>query len=389
MFENNQQQKGKGGASVFWSPFLFPIYVVFTYVWFATISLVVIDPLDLYSWGRPPKLTPNYPPRAENYFYSVASRADVDALLLGGSTFSGITNDLIVDAFGDSDTAFNFSISGPRPADRILLFDMVERNSSAMHIIIGLDWIFALPLDAPDRKRLPLYLYDESVVNDLRLASPQVFAMTALNFVGLQLPGIGWNYEKTARKKAHLFEQFQSQESLADTVSSILDNPLMPEQTTGPAACDQYPLVTETLVPFAQRMAKKGRKVDIVIPPYALGLYRVWDQKLPDAMVADRKPFLGTQIAMRRCTVMLVDNIAGVKVFAFDNQTEITGDLSNYRDLGHVYNLDVFNQIIRSVSQGNHVLNIETIDEYTKHLIYNVKNLYSNDNKHYDREPQK
>ena len=305
------------------------------------------------------------------HLFGAASRVDVDTLALGGSTFWGVTAERMVEAFPKTQTAFNFSINGPRPADRKLIFDLVARNSPADHLIIALDWIYALPSDDVVKNGLPTYLFDDTYTNDLRIASPKVLALTALNYFHAERGVESKDYANKAKNYDRIYGRFQSRSNLEKLSTSLVENPLEASLLNSDIGCSAFPAVTQTLIPFVQVMASKGRKVDLIIPPYALAQYRLWPADRDDITRAVA-PFLPTQIAMRRCVAQLTEPMENARLFAFDNLTDITGDLSNYRDLSHLQNSKVVEDILRMVATGEGVLNLDTFLDYERDLIANV-----------------
>ena len=354
------------------SSFLMPIAVVFAAFWTVSLSLIILDPLDIYDWGKPPKLLPNYTRGESVHLFGAASRVDVDTLALGGSTFWGVTAERMIEAFPKTQTAFNFSINGPRPADRKLTFDLVAENSPADHFIIALDWIYALPSEGVSKNGLPTYLFDDTYTNDLRIASPKVLALTALNYFRAGRKIESKEYANKTKTYQRIYERFQSRENLEKLATSLVENPLELRLPNGDSGCTAFPAVTQTLIPFVQTMVSKGRSVDLIIPPYALAQYRLWPADRDDVTRAV-SPFLPTQIAMRRCVAELTDPIQNTRLFAFDNLTDITGDLSNYRDLSHLQNSKVVEDILQMVATGDGVLNLDTFSDYERDLIANVE----------------
>jgi len=236
----------------FRSAFLRPIAAVFAAFWTVSLSLIIFDPLDIYDWGRPPKLLPNYTMEESVHLFGAASRVDVDTLALGGSTFWGVTAERMVEAFPKTQTAFNFSINGPRPADRKLIFDLVARNSPADHLIIALDWIYALPSDDVVKNGLPTYLFDDTYTNDLRIASPKVLALTALNYFHAERGVESKDYANKAKNYDRIYGRFQSRSNLEKLSTSLVENPLEASLLNSDIGCSAFPAVTQTLIPFVR-----------------------------------------------------------------------------------------------------------------------------------------
>ncbi len=353
----------KTGGAILRSPFILSLLSVLALFWGVTLAVMAIDPLDLYDWGSPPELLPDYNHVKADYLYSAASRADVDVLLIGGSSLASITSAQLKNAY-QVPSAFNFSVSAPRPADRQLILDKVIEHSPADRIIIGLDWVFALP-EGYSRNSLPLFLFDDDPLNDLRLASPTVIALAWQKLNGRPLGLEGWSNASFFPAKRRYYERFQS--AMSDTERPYVfraSHAVLPFHTE---QCAAFPMVSQRLAQAIAALTERGKKVDILIPPYSLRLYAVWDERDDDSAKRVR-PFLETQLAIRRCVVEQSAPNPDVAVFAFDNEQWITGDITNYRDEAHLQHDEIFAHMVQSMAVGNNRLTPDSFETYARRL---------------------
>ena len=357
------------GGRILRSPFILAILSVVAFFWVVTGAVIAIDPLDLYDWGEPPRLLPDYNRHTNREMYMVAARTDVDVLLLSSSTLAAITSDEMEKSFG-VEKAFNFAVSGPRPADRRFLLEQVAAHSPAERVIVSFDYLFVLPPDyASDL--LPTYLYDDNPLNDLRIASPNVLRLTMQKLKGEPIGLPGWEYSTALAAERQEYAAFQ--QKLTEEREDDWNRASAADMDSASQDCADYPLVSQILPELVDRMTARGKTVDFVIPPYSLRLYRSWQDYGVAAEVAMAEPFLPKQIAIRRCLVRAFAGRDDVRVFAFDNETWITGDLTNYRDEAHVQNPAIYRFILNSMARGRHRLTSGNFENYAARLTRNVE----------------
>ncbi len=355
------------GLSVLRSMFVAPLIAVFGFFWIATVAAIAVDPLDLYEWGTPPKLLPDYSVHKGRSMFSAAARTDVDILLIGSSTVAAITSGQLEEEFG-VDKAFNFSITGPRPADRRMILAQVAEHSPAERVIVSFDWSFALPADYA-HPAVPTFMFDDNIFNDLRLASPMVIGLTWQKMLGRPVGLSGWDYASTMPGDRRRYRRFQ--ERMAREAHRPLPEIEYPAPGATDVSCSDYPLVSEILPELVDGLTSRGKAVDFIIPPYSLRLYRTWRSRTDEAALKVR-PFLARQLAIRRCLVEALGSHDKVRIFAFDNETWITGDLANYRDEAHLHEPEVYSFMVSSMAEGRNRLTADNFDEYAATLIANV-----------------
>ena len=61
------------GGRILRSPFILAILSVVAFFWVVTGAVIAIDPLDLYDWGAPPRLLPDYNRHTNREMYMVSS----------------------------------------------------------------------------------------------------------------------------------------------------------------------------------------------------------------------------------------------------------------------------------------------------------------------------
>jgi len=352
------------------SPFLLLFFLLFTGYWGVTATTVAVDPLDLYDWGRSPTLLRDYNRHNLEYLAAAASRAPVDTLLIGGSPSATFTSARLERYLPETKRAFNFSMSGVRPLDRAIMTDLVLKNSPARHILLTFDWIYAMPAEQM-RGGFPAYLYDNNWLNDLRVVSPTVLRLLLGVVRGQPLALENWDYLSQEELDDRKFERTQTEvnyERIKAAVIAQRDIIGLPSSKK----CKDFSALNTQLLPFAQEISRQGRQLDVLIPPYSLAMYGVWENSPTRNELLDDR-ILSNLLEMRRCLVMGVEGLENVRVFAFDNETWMTGDLANFRDPAHLRNDEkLIEYILEAISAGRHVLTAENIGEYLAALRNNV-----------------
>jgi len=104
-----------------------------------------------------------------------------------------------------------------------------------------------------------------------------------------------------------------------------------------------------------RRMSERGVKVDILAPPYSMGMYAQWSVYRKDVFPGDGAVFANL-MALRRCALAMTSGIPGVRFHAFDTDLAITGNLSNYFNPVHITNSEVYRDLLKRIAGGNDVL---------------------------------
>lgn len=89
-------------------------------------------------------------------------------------------------------------------------------------------------------------------------------------------------------------------------------------------------------------------------PPYSVAY---WDSELA------AKGDMGRQLAALRLAASLLTEVENIRLFAFDDLTDITCNLDNYMDVLH-YSEAVGDQLVEWMAAGEHRLTAENMEEY-------------------------
>ncbi len=352
-----RQDRGKRRCSVL----LIAMAAVLAVWWGALVLVLAVDPLNLYSWGVAPKLADSgYPPEATPYLIDVVAKDPaVDTVLIGGSTSVAFRRDLMKEELAGTGNAFNVSYSAVRAGDRALVSERLLASTSLRRVLIAVDWIYALQGPLNSEPSFPAYLYDRSPFNDARMIGLDTvnLAVDAVSHHPLGLSDWSWPAYEASRKK--LYSRFQTPEQmlrLRDAIGRYRAEVATPTTLT----CADLDAVNRQLLPFVRALSVKKIEIDLFFPPYSYAAYYDW-LATPQRRAIVGAGFLEDQLLLRRCLVDAVAAMPGTRVFAFDNETWLAGDLQNYSDTTHLLNENAFRYMLQQIATGSHQLTRENV----------------------------
>ncbi|HEY1629867.1 MAG TPA: hypothetical protein VGF56_01030 [Rhizomicrobium sp.] len=346
------------------TPLLWIVMLIVLAYWAMAAACIWIDPYNVYSWGLTPRLLQaDYSPEVIPYMVDdVAKDPTLDTVLVGGSTSVDFTPEMMRLIPGVKN-AFNLSYEGTMPYDRYVVTQEMLKYSHARRVLLAFDYNYALDA-AQTRPEFPLYLYDSDWSDDSRMVGPTTFmaaASMALHRGTISNSGGALLNAKHALR----FRDFQTPGEmrglarLVDQYRATVDEPTA-------NTCADFHAIDDQLVPYARELSKRGVALDIFIPPYAAIFPFEWQTGQRRGELG--KAILNNQLAARRCLVEAVDGLPGVRVFAFDNEDWITGDLANYRDTAHTYSIKIQEFMMKAIANGDHRLTKANVDDYLSTL---------------------
>jgi len=344
---------------------------IFVACWSAALLVVVVDPLDLYPWGGTIKFRQtDYAKGAIPYILKAAIEDKAnDAFLIGGSTSVGFTRAMLDSSFPDVHHAFNLSYGAPRPLDQALVEKMVahrvmEHDAPVKRVLLAIDWIHMLTRPAAEQlntySQFPFHLYDNDHTNDVRMVGSTTLALAFEVLRAKPIWRPDWSSTIDQRTDEHSFKTFQSPASLrrlSSIVRQYRDDVDMPADRN----CGDFFTIADQIVPLAKTLADAKVPLDIYFPPYSLVYYYEWRASKARGRLLD-KSILEDQILFRKCLVKATARIPGVRVFRFDDDAAIVGDLGNYREAAHVQNEAIYREILQWISKDEHRLTLGNVD---------------------------
>ena len=348
----------------------FPMLAVFGSIWVVYLSVVVAvlatDPYDIYRWGSKVQFALNDAPRDDvvRLIDAVAKKTDINTFLVGGSTTAMYSPDDIENALGGKTVAYNLSYGGPRPMDRDIVLDQLAANSRSQRIIITFDWMYILAPEAI-RQGFPEFLYDREVSDDIRMVDLDAVVRTFQILAG-QAQYDSEDGERYAKFVKNQYQAFQKKSQM-DKLRALIEQYRAGIDAPSGRPCSSFNAIDEQLVPRIRRFAETGVEIDIVMPilSYANYYFRM----------SDTSPTLLDEVLIsRRCLVEALDGLRNVRIYAFDDDPAVAGDLANFRDPGHVYNPDLLKRTLTSLSTGKNILTPANVGDYERRIRKEVKN---------------
>jgi hypothetical protein len=271
--------------------------------WAALLLVLLVDPLNLYSWGVAPRLAKSdYAPEAAPYLVSVvANDPAIDTVLIGGSTSVAFRRDLLEEMLPGTQDAFNVSYRAVRAGDRELVSERLLESRSIRRVLIAVDWIYGLKGPLSSEPSFPSYLYDASPLNDVRMVGPNTvsLAIDAVSRHAVWLSDWNWPAYEASRKK--LYSRFQTPQEM-ERLRKAIERHRAEVATPSQLDCANLDAVNRQLLPFVRELSARGIQVDLFFPPYSYVVYYDW-LATPERRVLVGPAFLEDQLLMRRCLV--------------------------------------------------------------------------------------
>lgn len=362
------------------SPVVMVAAMVAAFYWGAAALIIAVDPLDIYPWGLK-RGVPNIPLSDEGVTLTL-SAATKDAhnkiFLIGGSTALGFTPDILNIAYPGMGQAVNLSYNGPTMADRQVVEHLVLTNAAPKRVVLELEWQYLEDRASARRhtaaRDFPTYLYDETMANDLRMVTVDMLRLAVSKLRGNPILLPQWTIDPA--KAAADARNAQSEFLSAATTGAIAASMTKHRADVGTPSrrqCADFFLISEEIVPFAKAAAKRQIAVDFLLPPYSRVLYYYWmDKPFWQLRSTFHNGVLDQTLVFRRCLVGAVAGIPGVRVFAFDNDDWLTGNLALFRNEGHVVAGAPFVAMAAAIRGGSHQLTRENIDAYNRTMAEKV-----------------
>jgi hypothetical protein len=346
-----------------------PYLVILLSLFLATASLAafvtVVDPYDLYSWGVPPHLDRRqYDPNELPWLLNVVANGDYDTFLIGGSTAQQFEARDIEKALTGTRRAFAITYSGPKPRDLAVVMQKVSSARNLRRVLLSFDNSYVFPPDQA-RANFPFELYDTNPLNDLRAASFDELELALRLVLGQEYFLKKWDYARTIEDWSKHYQQ-NLQPAIAAERRRIISARRQAVAAPARLDCSSYPALS-IIHAFAVSLAKRGARLDVVVPPYSYFLYYDYFDPNKRQIVLNNPP-LGAFLVMRKCLLQTLAADENARVYAFDLNAEIVEDMANYRDEAHLFGAKWGAFMLKAVDQDRNRLTLSTFDAYADAL---------------------
>jgi hypothetical protein len=335
--------------------------------------VIWLDPLNLYHW-RPsyPLLKNELTQNATYLFWNAADSPRREVWVLGASNNNMLKTEHIERAYGKHPSR-NLSYNGLTYAEYALILREAEKAGNPLHVYLTLD------LNLPSREsrirpRLTEHLFNHSLWDDHRYwySSEALVAGYYLLTTGKIWVGNNINPQKQYRYRESGYRVFTTEKNKAGLIARIKENPRM-TFAMPKVDCKDYTPEVEPLVSYAKAMKARNIKVDMMFPPYSYAMQSLRQESAKEKFHRD---FYEVQIGMARCFVEAMAPYDNVRLFGFDDQAWIGGDVMNYFDSVHYHRNDIVNYLFDSIQQGRHQLNQSNIHAYEQGFLKGLQAYY-------------
>lgn len=297
------------------------------------IVMVVVDP---YFHFHGPVKGISYRLYSERYMNSgIAKHFEYDAVITGSSMNQNFKTSLMDELFGTNAIKIPFSGAGFEEIKKNLEVALNSKND-VKYVLWGIDYNgLNREYDWQGYDEYPEYLYDKNPFND----TSYIYNKTIL-FEGL-LNTFFWNLsggETTTFDEYSTWDGGQGWESVSKTYKRSEE--ILPMETITEKEVKR---VKENITENIVKLAKAYPETEFILfyTPYS-ALY--WESIY-------RKGWLDKQIQMEQIATELMLECENIKLFSFCQETEITGDVNNYRDKEH-YVAEINDMIMQWIAEG-------------------------------------
>lgn len=328
-------------------------------------AVTAIDPYNIYPWSTPRIVSPDTSAGLAPYMVRAVARGNYDTVVIGGSTTQSFRPADIVSHLEGTRQAANLSYRATRPGDLGVVFDEIAASDTVKRVLLSLDLVYLMPETAKLRE-FPFHLYDNDWTERLFRVDRQAYRLAERSLLGeaVTLPEMSFDgYRDGLKRKYEAWHRPESAARERETIAFMRDKVAEPTDRT----CADMTAVTKRLIPFAEALAAKGKRLDVVVPPYALSFYS-WVARQQAGLLFTPKAPLESTLLMRKCVVDALSTIEGARVFAFDGERWLTDDLANFHDAGHVYKDEIYRYMLDEINAGRHILTPAAFEAYASDL---------------------
>ena len=327
--------------------------------------VAAVDPYNLYPWSPAREINEDAAVELSPYLLRAVRRGNVDTVLIGGSTSLDIAASDIERLIEGTEKAVNLSYRATRGADLGVVFKEVSDAANVRRVILFLDWIYLRP-DAEKNPAFPFHLYEGDPTEALFRIDRQAYELSFRLLTSGRLVIGGTTRAERNHWRDVKYREWHSARSVTRERAMIEAERLRVGEPTD-ITCADLGAIETRLAPFARALSAAGKRLDVIVPPYAMSYYH-WVLRRKSDILFRPRASLDSALVMRRCALEVLAPLEGVDVYAFDGERWLTDDLANYRDAAHVQNEDAFRFMLEAVNAGRNRLTLDNFDAYARDL---------------------
>lgn len=328
-------------------------------------AVSAIDPYNLYPWSSPRAVPPDTAMGLSPYMVRAVARGNYDTVFVGGSTAQSFLPADMVSRLDGTKHAANLSYRATRPADLGVVFKEIAAAPNVKRVLLSLDLVYLMP-DSARFAQFPFHLYEGDWSERLFRVDRQAYRLAGRIATGGDLSLPEFSYAQYRDGLTRKYETWHAPESAAheqETIATMRAKVSEPTERT----CPDLTAVTNRLLPFAKQLSAAGKRLDVVVPPYALSFYH-WVARQQAGLLFTPNAPLENALLLRRCVTEELAKVEGARVFAFDGEPWLTDDLANFHDAGHVYKEEIYRFMLDEINAGRHQLTPANFAAYADDL---------------------
>ena len=320
--------------------------------------VIAVDPHNIYAWGAEPRIEASDTPRdlVIDWIDVAAKDPTYNTFLVGSSVTAMYTPEYMRGLLGKDSRVMNLSYGGPRPRDRDLVLGRLAENPGLRHLILTFDWTYTQNPEVTNRS-FPAFLYDDERANDLRMVNFPTIRKT-FDILSGKLTYSNPDDENYKTYVNTMYQRFQTPLEMAGIARVVERNRASIGASSG-RDCDSFPAINDQLLPRVQALCDRGVQIDILIPIASYAFYYVRRNDISPTL-------LDEQMVARRCLVGAAAHLPNVRIFAFDDDPSIAGDLANFREVGHVYDPAILRRFVGAMVTGSNRLTRQNLADHER-----------------------
>lgn len=313
--------------------------------------MYVVDPLQMY---RKSSLYPPLYSSQERYQNAGLARSyDYDTIILGSSMTQNFVPSYVESVLGGQ--VMKLSIEGSTAMEQSAVGRTALDTGKVKRVLWGLDY-FAMRQDVgAESENMPMYMYDNNPFNDYEY----LFNISNVKHA--------WKALTTPEEESKAFRNLDLlrnwDKSAKYSQAAVLDTWEKARIKEAGYGKNEFSLenVEAVFNKYVLSLIEEHPEVEFTFyyPPYTILRQQVWAETNP--VRAEN------QYAMKKYMFEQFSKHSNVSVYDFQEDSSITYDLGQYKDLSH-HSQDINERIVREIAEGKHLVTADNVDKFNEEL---------------------
>ncbi|HZG14591.1 MAG TPA: hypothetical protein VE710_06170 [Candidatus Bathyarchaeia archaeon] len=318
-----------------------------------------VDPLQYY---RKADYPPSFSTQQRYQNPGLARNYDYDTIIIGTSMTENFLPSSVDKKLGGK--TLKLSMSGATAKEQYMIAKMAIDTGKVKHVIWGVDY-FALRGE-PDRVRdeygpFPFYFYDKNPLNEWRYLLNVDTTVDSLKIVGSRM-GL---YEQP-RQDLNLLNTWTNYSFSKELVMKEWDK----VKQSQPVTSSEYEFanIQHNLDHNLISLIKAHPEIQFTLfyPPYSILQHRFFYEK--------GKVLFDNELAAKTYLYEQVGSLQQVRIFDFQQESTITFNLNNYKDLAH-HSMEINEYMIDCMAAERYLVTADNLHTFGEELRKQVETL--------------